>query len=236
MKFNIELPFFPGFYESDLENSDTSYWAIKEELEYYQNDYAYDNPDEQAIYTQLTKDDLEFDYAEYEKDVRDAWVKSFRSRVPEFVLSVEDVEMTSPKYYNFETDRVWADVELRDDWMDAVREFMVENADWLRDRIKEDWTSYDGFWSFVPNNVDKFEYEYYNKGERHKDMLIDIMLEWYFLEYIDFYDVLNDTLEEDYMRIYSHVALQSEEDWSLWDFEYDDKTNSFIPTHKLETA
>ena len=38
MKVNIELPFFPGFYESDLENSDTPYWAIKEELQYYQEE------------------------------------------------------------------------------------------------------------------------------------------------------------------------------------------------------
>ena len=159
MKFNIELPFFPGFYESDLENGDTAYWAIKEELEYYRTDYAYDNPDEQAIYAQLEEDDLDFNYADYEKDVRDAWVESFRGRVPEFVLSVEDVEMTSPKYYNFETDRVWADVELRDDWMDAVREFMVENADWLRDRIKKDWTSYDGFMSFMSNNLDNLSHD-----------------------------------------------------------------------------
>jgi hypothetical protein len=159
MKFNIELPFFPGFYESDLENSDTAYWAIKEELEYYQRDYAYDNPDEQAIYAQLTEDDIDFDHRRYEGDVRDAWVESFRRRLPEFVLSLENVEMTSPRYYNFETDRLWADVELRDDWMDVVREFMVENADWLRDRIKEDWTSYDGFASFMSNNFDDLSYD-----------------------------------------------------------------------------
>lgn len=154
MKVYIELPFFPGFYESDLENSDTSYWAIKEELEYYQNDYAYGNPDEQAIYSQLTEDDLDFNYEDYEKDVRDAWVESFRSRVPDFVLSVEDAKMVSPKYYNYDTDRVYADVELRDDWMDAVREFMVENADWLRKRIEDDWSSRDGFMSFMSNNFD----------------------------------------------------------------------------------
>ncbi len=154
MKVNIELPFFPGFYESDLENGDTSYWAIKEELEYYQRDYAYNNPDEQAIYSQLTEDDLDFNYKDYEKDVRDAWVESFRSRVPEFVLSVGDVEMTSPKYYNFETDRLWADIELSEDWMDKVRAFMDENKDWLRERIKDDWTSYDGFASFMSNNFD----------------------------------------------------------------------------------
>lgn len=151
---NIELPFFPGFYESDLENSDTSYWAIKEELEYYQKEYAYDNHDEQAIYSQLTEDDLDFNYKDYEKDVRDAWVESFRGRVPEFVLSVEGVEMTSPRYYNFETDRLWADIELSEDWMDKVRAFMDENKDWLRERIKEDWTSYDGFASFMSNNFD----------------------------------------------------------------------------------
>ena len=108
MKVYIELPFFPGFYESDLENGDTSYWAIKEELEYYQNEYAYNNPDEQAIYSQLTEDDLDFNYEDYEKDVRDAWVESFRSRVPDFVLSVEDAKMVSPKYYNYDTDRVYA--------------------------------------------------------------------------------------------------------------------------------
>lgn len=159
MKVYIELPFFPGFYESDLENSDTSYWAIKEELEYYQNEYAYNNPDEQAIYSQLTEDDLDFNYEDYEKDVRDAWVESFRSRVPDFVLSIEDAKMVSPKYYNYDTDRVYADVELRDDWMDAVREFMVENADWLRKRIEDDWTSYDGFMSFMSNNFDDLSHD-----------------------------------------------------------------------------
>ena len=31
---------------------------------------------------------------------------------------------------------------------------MDENKDWLRDRIKKDWTSYDGFASFMSNNFD----------------------------------------------------------------------------------
>ena len=147
MKFNIELPFFPGFYESDLENGDTAYWAIKEELQYYQHDC--DTPCKA-----LTEDDLDFNYSDYEKDVREQWVEAFRERKPEFVLSIENVEMVSPKYYNFSTDKLYADVELSDDWMDAVREFMTENADWLRERIKDDWTSYDGFHSFMSNNFD----------------------------------------------------------------------------------
>ena len=152
MKFNIELPFFPGFYESDLENSDTSYWAIKEELQYYQEEC--DTPCKE-----LTENDLDFNYRGYEEDVREQWVEGFREHKPEFVLSIENVEMTSPKYYNFSTDKLWADVELADDWMDSVREFMVENADWLRERIKDDWTSYDGFMSFMSNNFDDLSHD-----------------------------------------------------------------------------
>ena len=159
MKYNIQLPFFPGFYESDLKNSDTAYWAIKEELRYYQEEYAYDDPAEQAIYAQVTEDDLDFDDDRYEEDIRNAWVDAFRDKRPDFVISIENVEMTSPRYYNFETDRLWADVELADDWMDTVREFMTNNADWLRERIKEDWTSYDGFMSFMSNNFDDLRYD-----------------------------------------------------------------------------
>lgn len=152
MKYNIQLPFFPGFYESDLKNCDTAYWAIKEELQYHQSESDTPCPT-------LTEDDLDFDDDAYEKDVLNAWVDAFRDKRPDFVLSIENVEMTSPKYYNFETDRVWADVELADDWMDTVREFMVKNSDWLRDRVKNDWTSYDGFMSFMSNNFDDLSHD-----------------------------------------------------------------------------
>ena len=151
---DVELPFFPGYYESILYSSDDSYWGIKEEVEYYQRDYAYDDPEEQAIYAQITEDDLDFDFEGYTKEMNDYWVDAFRSNMPEIVVSVEDVVMSSPKYYNFETDRLWATITLVDDWQDKVRAFMEENMDWLRDRIKKDWTSYDGFNSFMSNNFD----------------------------------------------------------------------------------
>ena len=152
MKVNIELPFFPGFYESDLENSDTAYWAIKEELDYYRNEC--DTPCEE-----LTENDLDFDYKGYEEAVRDGWVDAFRERLPEIVTSLEGVEMTSPRYYNFETDRLWADIELAEGWEDKVRSFMAGNADWLRKRIEDDWTSYDGFHSYMSNNFDNLAHD-----------------------------------------------------------------------------
>lgn len=156
MKVNIELPFFPGFYESDLENGDTAYWAIKEELEYMQDAYILK---EHPEYKTLTEDDLDFNYSDFEHDLAVAFADAWWNNAPSIVESVVFTEIVSPKYYNFSTDRLFADVELRDDWMDAVREFMVENADWLRERIKDDWTSYDGFMSFMSNNFDDLSHD-----------------------------------------------------------------------------
>lgn len=168
MKINIELPFFPGFYESDLMNGDTAYWAIKEELEWYQEEYHC---------KALIEDDLDFNYEDYKKDVQDGWVEGFRTNKPEFVLSVECVEMVSPHYYNFSTDRLFADVELRDDWMDMMRNFMRENAEWLRKQIKDDWTSYDGFMSFMSNNLDEWDkYLFEGMDERYISVMIGYMM------------------------------------------------------------
>lgn len=170
MKFNIELPFFPGFYESDLMNSDTPYWAIKEELEYYQRDC--DTPCKE-----LTEADLDFNYEQYEEDVRNAWVDGFRDYAPEIVLSIENVTMWSPRYYNFDHDRLYADVELADNWMDEMRHFIALNYDWLKERIHEDWTSYDGFCSFMSNDVDEWpSYLFEEQDDRYISTMIGYMM------------------------------------------------------------
>ena len=67
-------------------------------------------------------------------------------------------------------------------------------------------------------------------------MLIDIMIEWYLLKFIDFKDIEYSVLENDYERFYENITLQSEDDWSLWNFEYDNEKGRYIPTHKLEVA
>lgn len=163
MKFNIDLPFFPGLYESYLYSSDDAYFAIKDELDYYHQEYCSEwgpgEPEEKQFYEQLTEDDLDFNFTDYSKDIVDAFVDVWKSHAPEIVLSIGEYHMWSPRMYNFDTDHIYADIELRDDWKDVMRGFMTENTDWLRDRIKKDWTSYDGFASFMSNNFDDLSYD-----------------------------------------------------------------------------
>lgn len=200
MKINIELPFFPGFYESDLENSDTSYWAIKEELDYYRNEC--DTPCKE-----LTEDDFEFRYGDYEKDVRENWAAAWKENAPEIVLSMENVTMWSPRYYNFDHDRLYADIELADNWQSKMRHFMTENYDWLKDRIYEDWTSYDGFMSFMSNDIDEWgDYLFKQLDSRYISTMLGYMM------YIANNEIRNDLVMYALDDIYagSYVELTEE--------------------------
>ena len=210
MKVNMQIPFFPGFYESDLMNSDTSYWAIKDELEYYQRDYAYDNPDEQAIYEQLTEDDLDFRYSDYEKDVAEAFLDSWLLHAPDIVLSAENSQIDSPRYYNFRNDELFADVELREGWQDVMRHFIASNYDWLKDRIHDDWTSYDGFCSFMENDLDEWSAHLFDEqDERYISTMIAYMM------YQENHEIRNDlvmsALEDIYAGSYVYITDEGKE-------------------------
>jgi hypothetical protein len=200
MKVNIELPFFPGFYESDLKNCDTAYWAIKEELDYYQRDC--DTPCKE-----LTEDDFEFRDEDYEREVRENWAAAWKENAPEIVLSLENVTMSSPRYYNFENDRLYADIELADNWQDEMRHFIALNYDWLKDRIYDDWTSYDGFMSFMSNDVDKWENFLFNEQDvRYISTMLGYMMYMYNKEIRN--DLVMSALDDVYAGFY--VSLTEE--------------------------
>jgi len=181
MKYNIELPFFPGLYDSALYSSDTAYFAIEEELRYYREEYCTEygrgEIEDAPFYEQLTMDDLDFNFKEYSEEIVANWVQAWKDNAPEIVLSVENEHMWSPRYYNFDTDRIYADVELRDDWKDVMRNFIALNFDWLRDRIKKDWTSYDGFMSFMENDVDEWPAHLFeDEDERYISTMLGYMM------------------------------------------------------------
>ena len=203
MKISMEIPFFPGFYETDLMNSDTSYWAIKEELEYY---YQQDLLPEHPEYEHLTEDDLDFRYSDYEKDVAEAFLEVWGNRAPEDIVeSVEFDAIDSPRYYNFRNDRLYAFVELKDGWEDVMRHFIASNYDWLQQRIHDDWTSYDGFMSFMDNDVDEWGEHLFNE---HDERYISTMIAY--MMYQENHEIRNDlvmsALEDIYAGSYVYIT------------------------------
>lgn len=204
--FEIRLPFFCGFYESPLYNSDTLYWETTEdEMEYWRERF-----DDET----LTADDLDIDFPRFKEECAKEYMDVFFNNAdcPDFIKSMEFSEIVSPPYYNFETDKLYVNVEFEEDWRDKVKSFMDENKKWLTERIKEEWSSRDGFCSFMDNTYDGW-YEELQKDdadERYIGVMIGYIME---LANKDIYDdLITDTLEDFYISEYIFNTKEKKEE------------------------
>lgn len=194
--FEIQLTLFPGFYESALYNCDTLYWeTTDDEMEYWRDRF-----DDES----LTADDLDIDFPRFKEECCKAYIDAFFNNqlCPDFIEKMEYSDLTSPRYYNFETDKLYVNVELAEDWRDKVKTFMEENKEWLTKRIKEDWTSRDGFCSFMDNTYDYWcdELQKDEPDVRYLGVIVTYMME---IEKDDVYEeIITDTLEDFYVSEY----------------------------------
>lgn len=204
--FEIRLPFFCGFYESPLYNSDTLYWETTEdEMEYWRERF-----DDET----LTADDLDIDFPRFKEECAKEYMDVFFNNAdcPDFIKSMEFSEIVSPPYYNFETDKLYVNVEFEEDWRDKVKSFMDENKEWLTERIKEEWSSRDGFCSFMDNTYDGW-YEELQKDyadERYIGVMIGYIMELANKNIYD--DLITDTLEDFYISEYIFNTKEKKEE------------------------
>lgn len=183
---NIELPFFAGFYESILFNYDTEDTAINDEIE-YKKEYE----GVETVY-----DDYEFDYDGYRNAIVKAFVEASKevidSCVP-WITEIESPELVSPRYYNFETDKVYVTATLHEDYRNLIMDFFEKNAEWLKKRIKEDWSDRSGFWSFIENNYDGFVEHTMSLDARYISIITQYAIELYNeTSWEDCFDVMNE--------------------------------------------
>jgi hypothetical protein len=134
---NWSTAVFPGFYESDLYNSDTIY-NINEALD--EGEPPVDFTDDgytkfcESVARQAAEslaDALELDQGEQKI------IKASRFK-----------KLWSPRFYNFDTDRIECELDI--DW-DALVEYVKDESYAFAAYLKDNFTSYDGFISFVPN-------------------------------------------------------------------------------------
>ena len=153
--------------------------------------------------------DLDFDYDEYKKDVIDAFISAWKLHAPSIIEDVEFDEIVSPRYYNFENDRLFCFVTMNEGWKDAVRDFMSKNFAWLKKRIKEDWSSRDGFFSFMSNDINAWDEKLFSDEDgRYIGTMIRYMM---LVENEDVYDeIISGTLEDVYACEYVYVIADRE--------------------------
>ena len=111
-------------------------------------------------------------------------------------ISTRNFELYSPREYNFTTDKLIINVEFR---LRALEHWCFKDKpEEFNKYLKENYSSYDGFISFVPNRISAFKDKYFNEyktfKERERNNLINVMLEFYFECQIDFETDVNEQI------------------------------------------
>lgn len=158
--YQYSTDLFEGFYESNLFNSDTEY-NISENLE-----SPHEIKDFKAFCEQVSKK-----------------ATALLDPCDEVLSDFQFVRLDSPRYYNYGTDRLVISCQVD---IEALHKFAFEsNRDAFDLYLHENFTSYDGFISFVPNNVEDFERNVKDVQEDAPDNLLDALIEFYLLSTID---------------------------------------------------
>ena len=161
---NNDLRIFQGLYESTLYNSDTDYYLA------------------QTLGGSLGAE-VDYDFQEFTKVAGEACVNSLEDELysHDIITNMDYAGMSSPRYYNYDTDRVLIDIDYN--FIKLVKYCKHTNRDKFNQYLKDNYTSYSGYISFVENSIDSFfSKDWFNS---HKDMAVQVMIEFYLTSEID---------------------------------------------------
>jgi hypothetical protein len=173
-KLAIKIP-FEGFYES------THQAILDDWLEYEQDVLMTEKGKTLEQVQELAESFAEnIDW----KAVHLAYAKKYVETFNEFVanetrikLNAEFIELTSPREYNFSTDCIYANVDTN--IFKAIPRLSRFNATKWAEFVKAEYTSYDGFFSFYPSNVNEWPVDIAEWGEARLGSLLEFWLSQY---------------------------------------------------------
>ena len=155
-KLESTIPFC-GFYNSFI-SSDIEH-QIGQQIEWDIDTFDL-NESEQLILVDnyLTVNTLYF-YNQIAEDYTNFYIDELNERLEGFTLKAKFNLLTSPREYNFETDRIFIDIE-KNHAIDFIKYIIKNYKKELENKIKERFTSRSGFWSHYKNGLDLWTQDY----------------------------------------------------------------------------
>lgn len=147
MKNEFIAPDFAGFYESIYTSAyDNTEYNLKE-------DFGTDND-----IAEWLVDNIEYNYRDYENRIGIYYLDTLERELKVFLpkFKCEFVEIDSPKYYNFETDKVIGVCNL-EDIREDMNKYINEHFDDFKKWVYDNHSSYDGFFSFYSNDCNDWD-------------------------------------------------------------------------------
>lgn len=152
----------------------------------------------------------------------EAWVDKIGDCFYDNPLNLEFVklvEINSPQYYNYRTDRILVEVKVD---FGKLQEYCFNTCkEDFGKYLNENWKSRSGFVSFVPDTVKAFEEKYV----KDKD-LKNVLVEYYLLKHVDFDKLTYCILEEQY-EILDGLVLLEDSNGNQYEYDWDDDNDCY---------
>ena len=155
-KLESTIPFY-GFYNSPI-SSDIEH-QIGQQIEWDCDIYDLNETEEEILYNNyLIVNRVSF-YNEIAEDYTNLYIDALNERLEGFTLKATYKCFESPREYNFETDRIFIEIE-ENHCIDFIKYIIKNYKKELEEKIKQRFTSRSGFSSFYKNSLDLWPKDY----------------------------------------------------------------------------
>ena len=175
--------FYNSYFSSDIEHQ------IGQQIEWDADIYDLNEDEQQILYDNYLSVNRSSFYNEIAEHYTDLYIDALNERLEGFTLKAKFNLLTSPKEYNFETDRIFIDIE-RDHAIDFIKYIIKNHKKELENKIKERFTSRSGFWSHYKNGLDLWTKDY-SEWDHNQ---IGTCFELFDFDELYFYESLSETI------------------------------------------
>mgnify|MGYP003138860522 CR=1 FL=1 len=155
-KLESTIP-FDGFYESFI-SADIDH-QIGQQIEWDTDIYDLNEDEQQILWDSYLSVNRKYFYNQIAEDYTNFYIDALNERLKGFTLDAKFKLLTSPREYNFETDRIFIEIE-KNHAIDFIKYINKNFKKTLENKIKERFTSRSGFWSYYENDLDTWTQDY----------------------------------------------------------------------------
>ena len=149
-KLESTIP-FDGFYNSYI-SSDIEH-QIELDTEYYSELYDLNEFEQELLCNSFLNINSYKFYNQIAKDYTNFYIDALNERLKGFTLKATYNYLKSPTEYNFETDRIFIEIE-ENHCIEFIEHIVKNYKKELEKKIEDRFTSRSGFISFYKNNID----------------------------------------------------------------------------------
>jgi hypothetical protein len=155
-KLESTIP-FDGFYESFI-SADIEH-QIGQQIEWDSDTFDLNEDEQQILWDSYLSVNRSYFYNQIAEHYTDLYIDALNERLEGFTLKATYKFFTSPREYNFSTDRIFIEIE-ENHAVDFIKYIIKNYKKELEKKIEDRFTSRSGFSSFYKNSIDLWPKDY----------------------------------------------------------------------------